>query len=219
MEEQAFLARIRERLGRQDGAPVAPYRRGAPEFWTGRSLSSADRVSTFVERFAQQGGQAWVCPDLTDLHNRLEGFLRDLAPPAIGVWGGDTLKEFQIDGLLARFTVLRWGEAPAKSFADTHVGITGCAAAIADTGTLMMAADAWRGRSVHLLPTVHIALLHARQIKTRLGEALPKPGERVPSSLHFVSGPSRSSDIENDLSIGVHGPAAVYALVLAVEGT
>ncbi|MBH8590449.1 LUD domain-containing protein, partial [Paenactinomyces guangxiensis] len=35
-----------------------------------------------------------------------------------------------------------------------------------------------------------------------------------PSSIHFISGPSRSADIENDLSIGVHGPAALYIFIL-----
>ncbi|WP_026962604.1 LutC/YkgG family protein [Alicyclobacillus herbarius] len=214
MEEQAFLNRIRERLGRAHDAPVAPYTPGSPDFWQAQELPLDQRVARFVEQFAQQAGQAMVCETLADLHETLAGLLAELAPRQIGAWGGDTLQQFQLEEVLSSYPVVRWGEAPAEAFADTEVGITGCAAAIADTGTLVMAADPWRGRSVHLMPTVHIALVHANQVVTRLGEALPKSGDRVPSALHFVSGPSRSSDIENDLSIGVHGPAAVYALIL-----
>ena len=38
--------------------------------------------------------------------------------------------------------------------------------------------------------------------------------EELPAGVHFISGPSRSSDIENDLTIGVHGPGIVYAIIL-----
>jgi len=92
--------------------------------------------------------------------------------------------------------------------------------AVANTGTLALATTAQRARSVSLLPTVHIALVRESQFVDRMGEALEGiarqtgPPPATPSSVHFISGPSRSADIENDLSIGVHGPAALYVIAL-----
>jgi L-lactate dehydrogenase complex protein LldG len=217
MEEREFLARVARRLGREEVAtePAPREAVGAPAFWQGHDLEPAERLQTFCAELAQLGGEARVYDSLADLHAGLRDLLAILRPTRIGTWGGDTLAEFQLTEALDGFEVLRWGESTVVDWAQVDVGITGCAYAIADTGTLVMMADAQRGRSVHLLPTVHIALLHARQVRTQLGEVLAElSGTGIPSSVHFVTGPSRSSDIENDLSIGVHGPAAVYALVL-----
>ncbi len=85
-------------------------------------------------------------------------------------------------------------------------------------GTIVVASSADKGRSVSLLPNVLIAVIPAERMYTRLGEAMSRvasiPAERFPAGVHFISGPSRSSDIENDLTIGVHGPGAAYALIV-----
>ena len=95
-----------------------------------------------------------------------------------------------------------------------HVGITTVDHAVVNTGTLVLSASATRPRQVSLLPTVHLALVRENQLVDRMGEALTSyaAGE-MPSAVHFITGPSRTSDIENDLSIGVHGPAAVSVIL------
>ena len=81
----------------------------------------------------------------------------------------------------------------------------------------MIAASRARPRGVSLLPSLHVALVRESRIVFRLGEALAHFAAlgpfAQPSAVHFITGPSRTSDIENDLTIGVHGPAAVVALV------
>jgi L-lactate dehydrogenase complex protein LldG len=83
-----------------------------------------------------------------------------------------------------------------------------------NTGSLVLSASTTRPRQVSLLPTVHLALVREDQLVDRMGEALSSYASgAMPSAVHFVTGPSRTSDIENDLSIGVHGPAAVSVIL------
>ncbi len=95
-------------------------------------------------------------------------------------------------------------------------GITGVNWAVAETGTLLLSSGPGRGRLVSLLPPVHIALIRPDQLLPSLAEAVRRVGEagELPSSLVLITGPSRSADIENDLSIGVHGPGSLHAVLL-----
>ncbi|KIL39809.1 hypothetical protein SD70_18040 [Gordoniibacillus kamchatkensis] len=92
--------------------------------------------------------------------------------------------------------------------------------AIANTGTLALLARGGQGRSVSLVTDILFAVFRADQLVTRLGEAFELIRRRfpdapsLPSSINFVTGPSRSADIENDLTIGVHGPGKVYAVII-----
>lgn len=96
------------------------------------------------------------------------------------------------------------------------VGITRVQAAIAETGTLVLDAARERHRLVSLLPPVHIAIVDASQICLTLGEALSvlrRGTEEVSPTITFVTGPSRTADIELTLAIGVHGPQELYVVV------
>ncbi|WP_127588528.1 LutC/YkgG family protein [Paenibacillus koleovorans] len=92
--------------------------------------------------------------------------------------------------------------------------------ALANTGTLVLQAHGGRGRSVSLLPDTLFAVFRADQLVTRMGEAFAhireeRPGMAdIPSSINLITGPSRSADIENDLTIGIHGPGKVYAVIV-----
>jgi len=113
------------------------------------------------------------------------------------------------------------GEREAARFrafaAEADVGVTTVDFAIAETGTLVLLAGPDRPRATSLLPRVHVALVRLDQVRRRMGETMEeillRPGG-PPSATLFVTGPSRTSDIENDLAIGVHGPAAVIVLLL-----
>lgn len=94
------------------------------------------------------------------------------------------------------------------------VGVTGVDFAIAETGSLVLSAGVGRPRAVSLLPRLHVALVRERQLVARMGATLSRYLQGTPSAVHYITGPSRTSDIENDLSIGVHGPARVLAIVV-----
>ena len=98
------------------------------------------------------------------------------------------------------------------------VGITSAQSAIAETGTLVLDGSKERHRVVSLVPPVHIAILESKNIFLTLGQALSAiqaQGSEISRLITFVTGPSRTADIELTLAIGVHGPQELYVIVNA----
>lgn len=225
MNESDFLQNIAERLGRKhpksDGEIIERTAVGAPDFWQEWTLDSTAKLAQFSDALAGLGGIVHHCSSSADLRVKLGQVLHSLRPQTVGTWNLTEYGDFgftkaQLSEVLSAYRILEWGAAHVSEFASANVGITGCTGAIADTGTLVMVAQPGRGRSVSLLPSVHIAILPLSRLKTRMGELFQEPyftADELPSHIHFISGPSRSSDIENDQSIGVHGPAAVHVLI------
>jgi L-lactate dehydrogenase complex protein LldG len=110
----------------------------------------------------------------------------------------------------------RLGIAPSTgNIFEIDVGITTAQAAIAETGTLILDSSRERNRLVSLVPPVHIAIVDASSIFQTLGEALAfvHHDGNVSPAVTFVTGPSRTADIELTLTIGVHGPQELYVIV------
>jgi L-lactate utilization protein LutC len=95
------------------------------------------------------------------------------------------------------------------------VGISTAQAAIAETGTLVLDSADERHRLVSLVPPVHIAIVDASRICETLGEALAllRQDKELSRAVTFVTGPSRTADIELTLTVGVHGPQELYVIV------
>lgn len=99
--------------------------------------------------------------------------------------------------------------------------VSGVDAAIAESGTLLVLSGAGRGRLASLLPPMHIAVLRADQIVRTLPEAFDRLRERHGdglwtdrSNVVLITGPSRTADIEQSLTLGVHGPRDVHVIVI-----
>jgi L-lactate utilization protein LutC len=95
-------------------------------------------------------------------------------------------------------------------------GITSAQWAIAETGTLVLEAKSERHRLVSLVPAMHIAILAASRILGTMSEALAtvSTAGELSRTVTFITGPSRTSDIELTLAIGVHGPARLHVIVI-----
>lgn len=104
--------------------------------------------------------------------------------------------------------------------ARADVGVTGVDYALADTGTLVLFSSPDRTRSASLLPPVHIALLYDSQILAGLDDLVPLLPEdpqtamQRESNITFITGTSKTADIELSLVRGVHGPGTVHVIVL-----
>ena len=116
------------------------------------------------------------------------------------------------------------GEArllPANASRDellqADAGITTAQLGIAETGTLVLASAAERHRLASLLPKLHVAILPVSRLVPSLGDAfaaLAPAGQPSSRTITFVTGPSRTADIELELVVGVHGPSRLVVLLV-----
>jgi len=105
---------------------------------------------------------------------------------------------------------------------ESEIGITTVDYALADTGTLVLISGAGRARSASLVPPVHVAVVEARQIISGLDDLFPLLAEnsggadqKMASAITFITGPSRTADIELTLVVGVHGPQQLHVILIA----
>jgi len=99
---------------------------------------------------------------------------------------------------------------------EANIGVTGVDYAMAETATLVLIAKEGQGQLASLLPPVHIAVVNADRVIFGLEDLfLFVKGEELPlsSCLTFITGPSRTADIELSLTIGVHGPGELHLIV------
>ena len=97
------------------------------------------------------------------------------------------------------------------------VGVSGAFAAIAETGTLVFASGPDTPSTVSLLPETHVAVVSARRIVAHMEDAwaLARAELRqLPRAINFVSGPSRTADIDQTIVLGAHGPYRVHIIVV-----
>jgi len=97
------------------------------------------------------------------------------------------------------------------------VGITGCFCAVAETGTLMMCSSPDTPAAVSLLPETHIAVVRASRIVAYMEDAWDlarKELGKLPRAVNFISGPSRTGDIEQTIVLGAHGPYRVHLVIV-----
>ncbi len=128
-------------------------------------------------------------------------------------------EEFGIKQWIEEYATL-WdiedGDKNIERAANTKVGITFADIALAESGTIVLLNEDGKGRSVSLLPEIHIVLVPASIIVPRLTQGIQKVSElsRIPSCVNFISGPSNSADIESYLVVGVHGPLEVIYIII-----
>lgn len=101
---------------------------------------------------------------------------------------------------------------------DDKVGITGTFCAIAENGTLMLLSGENEHATTSLLPETHVAIVPADRIVRSMEDGwdlLRRERGSLPRQVNFVSGPSRTADIEMTLVMGVHGPFRVHVIIVA----
>ena len=112
-------------------------------------------------------------------------------------------------------------EVLREEIRQSGVGITGADYAVAETGTLVVLPRKGLSRLVSLVPPVHIALVRAEDLLETLDDLFllrrleyhQRDGE-MGSYLNFITGPSRTADIEMTIVEGVHGPKEVHMIIL-----
>lgn len=105
-----------------------------------------------------------------------------------------------------------------NSLEACDAGLTACDAAVAQTGAILVSSRTCGGRAVSILPHVHVVVLSVDQVVATVGDALhlarDRAAGRMPSMLSFITGPSRTGDIERILVLGAHGPKELFVFLV-----
>jgi L-lactate dehydrogenase complex protein LldG len=172
----------------------------APPVVRGYDRTGRGGVELFAERVADYRAIVHTVSDVPAALERLEG-KRIVVPQ-------DVPPEWLIDGVT-------WLHEPLSiDELDQADGVlTGCAVAIADTGTIVLDGGEAQGRrALTLLPDYHLCVVRQDQIAASVPEALQRLEPTRP--LTFISGPSATSDIELNRVEGVHGPRTLEVLIV-----
>jgi L-lactate dehydrogenase complex protein LldG len=203
----AILARIREAY------PDPPASVPVPRDYTRTAPAGLDVVELFAERVADYRAT---------VHRVGGGELAVVVGEALGRRGARRivvpagLPDSWLAGAGRELERLTDDPPLSKTQLDAADGvITGCAVAIAETGTIVLDAGDGQGRrALSLLPDYHLCVVEASRIVGGVAEALERLDPRRP--LTWISGPSATSDIELQRVEGVHGPRNLEVVI--VEG-
>lgn len=222
-KQELFMNGIAAKLRhpRMTRKPQHPFQ-GAPDFWKTFEWTEEERIMAFSDNFLSVGGHVARFRTMDEAKSFIVQKAGEMSVKYVVRQNEPELDALDLEGSLTDAQVSVWNSDPEQYWraraAEADFGIVIADHAVAYTGSVTVLSAPNKGRSVSLLPTVLIIIIPVDRLKTRLGEVLAtfdEAGrEQLPAGIHFISGPSRSSDIENDLTIGVHGPGIVYTLLV-----
>ncbi len=102
---------------------------------------------------------------------------------------------------------------------DDQVALTGAFAGVAETGSLVLLSSPQSPTSLNFLPDVHIVMLRQERIVRHIEDVwarLRAELAEMPRTVNFITGPSRTADIEQTIQLGAHGPRNLHVII--VEG-
>ncbi len=186
-----------------------------PEPWETRRRFE-DLAKTFARAVEKVGGEAYLCDSWDEVWARVDALLREMGARQAAVNGEATVSEVD---WRERHPHIRWfyvgkDEGDLRAFcAQADVGLSGAAAALAETGSVILESGQTLSRMATLLPPVHIAVIPREIITTDLFTWTAERKGEMPAAITIVTGPSKTADIEQTLAVGVHGPKRYIVIV------
>jgi len=197
-----ILRSIREHLAAS--APPAPVRL-VPR--PPSPADDSDLVARFTSQLEAAGAQWTLVRGEAEAARALRRVLADAGAKRVA--GSDA-------PLVTRLLPERLVDLSRDDLFSCDAGVTTAQWGIAETGTLVLESARERSRLASLVPPVHVAILSTRCICPSLGDALARV-DPASHAITLITGPSRTSDIELTLVVGVHGPQTVHVLLLEEE--
>jgi len=210
---ERILQRIRRQQGR--GGPLSGVEREGIETYLRRHprgplrATEGDLVARFRERAEASASTTDRVAAMDDVPAAVARYLDSLQLTKSGcVWPRLAHVDWKSAGLALE---------PRAARDDDAVGVTGVFCALAETGTLMLCSGPDTPASVSLLPETHIAVVPVARIVAVMEDgwdlARAELG-RLPRAVNFISGPSRTADIEQTIVLGAHGPYRVHIVLV-----
>ena len=188
-----------------------------------------DLAAMFGAKLEELQGSFEIVDSATDVADRIIDRInrQDAGSAPVLAWAAG---EIPVPGLEQRLTesgidVLVPGDLHDRELrtraAGATTGITGVDAAFASTGSVLLASGPGKSRAASLLPLHHLVIVPITRIYPTFEDWLRslrrlkrlEPLLRESGQISFVTGPSKSADIELNLTLGVHGPKTVHALL------
>ncbi len=242
-EQAEFLLNIRRSLGHQGGIPPIDRERllgsardgyGSPDLKAkleSRSQELKDSITDILEHeVALVGGKVTRIGSVKSLKEHLGALVSQRGIKSVVRWDTPLLAELDtpllnsgatVTSICSRSDGIQPQDETRGRLVGADLGITEVDYAIADTGSLVLMTDQRRSRLVSLLPPVHVALLKTNVIVPSMTDLLPvfsasqrEDPNNLSSCITFITGPSRTADIEKIITIGVHGPEELHLLIL-----
>ena len=210
-----ILHAIRTTLAQGAIESSPPARLSAPASSPPVPLSVPERgdvVKHFTEQLTAVGAQWTVVRTEAEAAAALARILTDAG--ARRVVGSDApLVQRLLQSVKNGLVIDRLERLSRDALFACDAGVTTAQWGIADTGTLVLESAREQSRLLSLVPPIHVALLSTRCICDSLREALGRVSV-ASHAITFITGPSRTSDIELTLVVGVHGPQTVHVLLM-----
>jgi L-lactate dehydrogenase complex protein LldG len=200
---ESFDAVHRQHHGHSNGGPISLLAAKT-------GLSQAELIANFRANLESVGGSFTVVTDEVEAAVCVADVIKKLGARRIAVSDSSLVGRIVNDGAADEVT----RNAPAEFLFNCDMGITSAQWAIAETGTLVLESERESHRLTSLVPPAHVCVLTAVSIRQTLGEILEVTGQGLSRTMTFITGASRTSDIELTLAIGVHGPAELHVIVI-----
>ena len=225
------LSRIRTALGPGRGNVTPLDRLPRPA-----STAPLDQLrDQFMEELLKVGGNVECVAGSHLLPEHLEEFLKARGASGIAISDGvealapGLRKRLSAQGVrlipsLREFSLPpASSESPAEAYKQalmgSDAGVTTADYAIADTGTLVLVSGGEQHRLISLAPPLHVCILKRSSVLANLAELISRVNDgpysqaRPPLVMTFITGPSRTGDIELTLTMGVHGPRELHVVI------
>lgn len=232
-----ILARVREalrvpapapHLKSHDTPPATPGPNGHPRLnvlpeqaarpWLpDGGTTPAERLAVLVENLGKLRALVHRVPDLTAAADLVGTLARERDWQQVA-WHDHPLVTPLQAGIPCSSYEVRPGAFDKSALEGCDAGITACEVLVAQTGSILVSSATCGGRALSILPHVHVVVATCDQIVATLGDALhltqARHDGRLPSMLSFITGPSRTGDIERILVLGAHGPKELVVILV-----
>jgi L-lactate dehydrogenase complex protein LldG len=224
MNREAFLTCVREAAQRGSAYRVHVGELPDDVSYVG---AGADLCAHMAREVDEVGGAATIAASPDEARAAVAALLEQYRARLAFCWRHPALEKLGVVELLAQRGIERIDhqalialEEPLrrKRMLAADIGITGCDLAIAETGTLLVCAAPGQERLASLLPRVHVAIVEESRLLPDLLDAFAKLQERgldaLPANIALITGPSKTGDIELQLTTGVHGPGKWHVVIV-----
>ncbi|MBW4497755.1 MAG: lactate utilization protein [Oscillatoria princeps RMCB-10] len=211
-DRESVLGKVRAAL-RREGEAVAPPPPASARVTPRVAGDVPAELQLLLAEIERVGGKTRRIAGEGDLRAALAELVAAEGVRKATAWETPVLQELGVSAMLGDLGVeMVSPDAEKELLAGCDLGVTGVDMALPETGTLVLRSSELQPRLVSLLPRVHLAILGAGVLHAGLHEVF---GEvKNEGYCVFVTGPSRTADIELTLTIGMHGPGALYVWLL-----